>query len=66
MVDHTGKIRLGEALDSKWLGNEYSGVGNDYSKMVWHDGNKDPKPTEEEDKAEMDRLQAEYDSKLYA
>lgn len=66
MVDHTGKIRLGEALDSKWLGNEYSGVGNDYSKMVWHDGNKDPKPTEEEVKAEMDRLQAEYDSKLYA
>jgi hypothetical protein len=66
MVDHTGKIRLGEALDSKWLGNEYSGVGNDYSKMVWHDGNKDPKPTEEEVKAEMDRLQAEYDGKEYA
>ena len=66
MVDDTGKIRLGEALDSKWLGNEYSGVGNDYSKMVWHDGNKDPKPTEEEVKAEMDRLQAEYDALDYA
>jgi hypothetical protein len=66
MVDQIGTVSLAEALESKWFGNEYSGEGNDYSKMVWHDGNKDPKPTEEEVNAEIARLQTEYDSKDYA
>ena len=50
----------------RWEGNSYTGEGEDYSKLVWHEGNKDPKPTEKEVNAAIASLQAEYDAQDYA
>ena len=66
MVDILGKVTFSEALMLRWEGNSYTGEGEDYSKLVWHEGNKDPKPTEEEVNAAIASLQAEYDAQDYA
>ena len=66
MVDILGKVTFSEALMLRWEGNSYTGEGEDYSKLVWHEGNKDPKPTEEEGNAAIASLQAEYDAQDYA
>ena len=66
LIDNTGIISLSDALMLRWEGNSYSGEGEDYSKLVWHEGNKDPKPTEEEVNAAIASLQAEHDSLNYA
>ena len=62
MVDILGKVTFSEALMLRWEGNSYTGEGEDYSKLVWHEGNKDPNPTEEEVNAAIASLQAEYDA----
>ena len=66
MLHETGIVALSDALRSNWQGNEYTCENEDYSTLVWHDGNKDPKPTEEEVNAAIASLQAEYDAQDYA
>ena len=66
MYAETGIITLSDVLMIRWEGNSYTGEGEDYSKLVWHDGNKDPKPTEEEVNAAIVSLQTEYDGLEYA
>ena len=66
MVDILGRVTFSEALMIRWEGNSYTGEGEDYSKLVWHDGNKDSKPTEEEINDAIASLQAEYDAQDYA
>ena len=66
MYAETGIITLSDVLMIRWEGNSYTGEGEDYSILVWHDGNKDPKPTEEEVNAAIVSLQTEYDGLEYA
>ena len=66
MLHETGIVALSDALRRNWQGNEYTLSNEDYSTLVWHDGNKDPKPTEEEVNAAIASLQAEYDAQDYA
>ena len=66
MLHETGIVALSDALRRNWQGNEYTLSNEDYSTLVWHDGSKDPKPTEEEVNAVITSLQAEYDAQDYA
>ena len=66
MLHETGIVALSDVLRNNWQGNEYTFSDEDYSTLVWHDGNKDPKPTEEEVNAATASLQAEYDAQDYA
>ena len=66
MLHETGIVALSDALRRNWQGNEYTLSNEDYSTLVWHDGSKDPKPTEEEVNAVITSLQAEYDNLNYA
>lgn len=55
---------LSDAIGSLFPGSEWSIYGNKYETLVWH---KPPLtiPTREELEAEVARLQADYDAKLY-
>ena len=53
-----------EALESLCQGAEWTIYGNDPDRIIWHT-EPSRRPTREELEAEVDRLQSEYDSKLY-
>jgi len=58
-------ISIPDALESLCAGSEWTVLGNDPDRIIWH---KPPVkiPTKEEIEAEVTRLQSEYDSHLYA
>ena len=54
---------IGDALSSLCPGVEWSIYGNDYNTLIFHNG--EQKPTLEQLQSEVQRLQQDYDSKLY-
>ena len=66
LINDTGIVSASDALSLRWEGNQWTMNNEDYSTLVWHEGNKDPKPTEEEVNAGIASLQAEYDAQDYA
>ncbi|MDP6586263.1 MAG: hypothetical protein QF535_16550 [Anaerolineales bacterium] len=66
LIDGTGIVNASDALRLRWEGNQWTLHDEDYSTLVWQEGNKDPKPTEEEVNAGIASLQAEYDAQEYA
>ncbi len=54
---------IGDALSSLCPGVEWSIYGNDYNTLIFHNG--EQKPTLEQLQLEVQKLQQDYDSKLY-
>jgi len=53
------------AVHSLRPGASWALNGDDYEGLIWFDENELPPPTEEEVQAEIERLQAEYNSNQY-
>jgi hypothetical protein len=59
---NSGSVNLIHALESKWVGAEWTIVNYNYKDLKWFERNSAPKPTEEEIQIEIKKLQDEYDS----
>ena len=66
IVEHNGVVQLEDALQSKWMGTQWTCNLSLYSNLNWLPINSEPKPTEAEINAEIALLQAEYDAQDYA
>lgn len=58
-------ITIIDAIQSLRPGAQWSLNGGKYEGLDWFDTNTQPKPTQEEVEAEIERLQAEYDLTEY-